>query len=141
MAKISAFGTVLSMGDGDTPTEGFDDVANVVKIGGPGLSLDTEDVTTHDSTNAWEEHVPTILRSGEMTLDIIYDPNEGTHDATDGLISKADGKTLTNFIMTFPDATEWEFAAYVTGFEPDGSHDGALTASVSLKITGQPTLV
>jgi predicted secreted protein len=139
MAKQSAFGTELHMGDG-AGTEVFTEIAHVTKMGGPGLGVDTEDVTTHDSTSAWEEVVATILRTGEMTLDIIYDPNDGTHDATDGLVSKLDSKTKANFELIFPDATEWSFSAYVTGFEPDEPHDGALTASVSLKITGQPTL-
>lgn len=140
MAKSAAFGIVLNIGDGETPTEGFDPIANVMDISGPGLGLDTEDVTTHDSTAGFEEVVPTILRTGEVSLEIAYDPGDGTHDDTTGLIKKLDDKTLTNFQLVFPDTTEWDFAAYVTGFEPSGSVDGALTASVKMKVNGQPTL-
>ena len=130
--------------DNTTAGEALATIANVTSFSGPGLSLDTEDVTTHDSTGAWEEVVTTILRTGELTLDIIYDPVDDTHDDAGGLglVDKLDGKELGRYTITFPDAasTKWLFSAYVIGFEPGAPHDGALTASVSLKLTGQPTL-
>ena len=135
MAKYAAFGAILLRGAAP--------VAGITNISGPGLSLDTEDVTTHDSTAAWEEHVGTILRSGEVTLDIIYDPNAGTHkNAAGGLLNDLTLRTATTFTITFPStaAASWTFSAFVTGFEPSAPHDGALTASVKLKISGQPTL-
>ena len=61
MTKFAAFGTALLM-DGT-------EIAAVTSIGGPGLSLDTVDVTSHDQTAAWEEIAVTILRQGEMSLD------------------------------------------------------------------------
>lgn len=144
MPKIAAFGTMLKMGAGDTVPgpETFTNIAHVTNIGGPSLALDTEDVTTHDSTNAWEQVVPTILRTGEISLDIEYEPANDTQDATAGLLKKLKDKVLANFQMIFPDtgATEWDFTAYCTSFEPSAPHDGALTATVKLKIDGAPTL-
>ena len=105
--------------------------------------MDVEDVTTHDSTGAWEEVVATILRSGEISLDIVYDPVAATHSAAaGGLIADMVARTSTTYSLIFTDAasTEWTFTAFVVGFEPDMPHDGALTASVTMKISGQPTL-
>jgi hypothetical protein len=127
--KYSAFGTALEM-DGT-------EIANVKNISGPGLTLDTEDVTTHDQSTAWEEAVGTILRSGEVTLDIVYDPADATHVA---LITEMEAKTTAAFDLKFPGGTMWEFDAFVTGFEPDAPVDGALAASVTIKIDGEPTL-
>jgi len=115
-------------------------VAQIANISGPGLSLDTEDVTTHDSTGAWEEVVGTILRSGELSLDLVYDPNESTHDASTGLVSMLDYGFPVGFSVVFPTPVTWSFAAIVTGFEPSAPHDGALTAAVKLKLTGAPIL-
>mgnify|MGYP001193015217 FL=1 len=115
-------------------------VAYIQSLGGPGLGLDTEDVTTHDSTAAFEEVVGTILRSGELSVDIVYDPNAGSHDATTGLVAMMEARLPVGFSMVFPDTTEWAFAAYVTGFEPSSPHDGALTAAVKMKLTGAPIL-
>lgn len=117
-------------------------VAYLSNIGGPGLGLDTIDVTTHDTSPAWEEVVPTILRSGEVSLDLIYDPAAATHSsAANGLLDRYVDKTLTRCKITFPDTTAWIFSAYVTGFEPSEPTDGALTAAVKLKVAGVPVLV
>ena len=136
MAKYAAYGCALK--------KGGTAYANVTNISGPGLSLDTEDVTSHDSTAAWEEHVATILRSGEISLDLVYDPANATHKyAAGGLLYDMVSRTAVALTLVFSDTanTTWSFNAFVTGFEPGMPVDGALTASVTLKLTGQPTLV
>lgn len=135
MTKLAAFGTLFK--------RGAVTIAQVKSISGPGLSLDTEDVTSHDSTAGWEEVVGTILRSGEVTLDLIYDPSAATHKyASGGLLYDLVSRTAQAFSLVFPNVgvTTWTFNAFVTGFEPSAPVDGALSASVTLKITGQPTL-
>jgi hypothetical protein len=138
---ISAFGTLLKKGDGGDP-ESFTTIYEVLDIGGPSLKLDTEETTNHSSTGGWEEVVATILRSGEVTFEINYDPAGATHDASTGLIADMVARTLRNFQLVFPDTgtTTWSFAAYVTGFEPSEPVAGKLSASVTLKPSGQPTL-
>ena len=120
-------------------------VAQVTNISGPSLTLDTVDVTCHDSTSAYEEVVATLLRGGEITLDIVYDPADDTHDATggNGLLTRMNAKRRTNFSLIFADtaSTTWAFDGYVTGFEPGAAVDGATTASVTVKIDGAMTLV
>lgn len=135
MAKYSAFGCSLKR---NTTV-----IANVTNISGPGLSLDTEDVTSHDSTGGWEEVVGTILRSGEVTLDIVYDPDNATHKyASAGLLHDLVSRVPTTYNLFFSDSTPatWQFSALVTGFQPNMPVNGALTASVSLKLTGSVTL-
>jgi len=141
MTKRAALTTKLMVGDGEV-VEAFTELAYVSNISGPGLAVDTEDVTTHDQATAFEEVVATILRTGEITLDIVYDPDEGTHDATTGLLKDLEDKTLRNFQLQFPSTgyVMFTFAAYVTGFEPGAPVGGALTASLSVKISGVPVL-
>ena len=136
MAKYDAFGIALK--------KGGTEYAQVKSISGPGLSLDTEDVTSHDSTGGWEEVVGTILRSGELSLDIVYDPAHATHKyAAGGLIYDLVQKTEIELTMEFPDAgtTTWTFSGLWVGFEPNAPVDGALTATAKFKLSGQPTLV
>jgi len=135
MAKYAAFGTLFKRGSTT--------IAAVSNISGPGLALDTEDVTTHDSSSGWEEVVGTILRSGEVSLDLVYDPNAATHkNASGGLLYDLTSRASTTYSIVFPStaAVTWTFTAFVTGFEPSMPHDGALTATVKLKLTGAPTL-
>jgi len=141
MTKRAALTTKLMVGDGEV-AEAFTELAYVSNISGPGLAVDTEDVTTHDQATAFEEVVATILRTGEITLDIVYDPDEGTHDDTTGLLLDMENKTLRNFQLQFPSTgyVMFTFSAYVTGFEPGAPVGGALTASLSVKISGVPVL-
>jgi len=138
---IASYGTLLKAGDGGSP-ESFTTIAEVLDITGPGLTLNTEDGTSHDSTAGWMERIATILDVGEVGFAIQYDPAGATHDASTGLIADMVARTLRNFQLVFPDTgtTTWAFAAFVTGFEPGAPVAGKLTASVTLSGSGQPTL-
>jgi len=140
MTKFDAYGTKLYRG-----TSGAGDLyGQVVSVTGPGLSADTIDVTSHDSTAAWEEAVVGILRSGEITMDIIYDPADAFYkNAGTGLLADFIARALITLTLEFPDTagTEWTFSAFVTGFEPSMPVDGALGASVTFKPSGNMTLV
>lgn len=120
----------------------FVSVAAVKNISGPGLKLDTEDVTSHDSTGGWEEVVGTVLREGEVKLELVYDPADDTHDATatGGLGYALKNKLLKHFKVLWPDAVYWTFPGYVAGFEPEAAADGAIKATVSIKVAGAPVL-
>ena len=136
MAKYAALG--MSFG-----ATGEAVVANVKSISGPSLKVDTEDVTTHDSTAGWEEVVPTILRSGEVKLEIVYDPANATHSAAaHGLIGLMVAKASHSFTLTYPaaSAVTWVLPGFVTAFEMNAPHGGALTATATIKPSGQPTL-
>lgn len=116
-------------------------VAAISSISGPSLKVDTVDVTTHDSTSAWEEVVATIVRSGEVKLDIVYDPAGATHEASStGLVYRLKNKILSFVDIAFVATYNWVFDCYVTGFEPSAPVDGALTASITLKPTGVMTI-
>ncbi len=139
MSKYAAFGTTLYKGTSGAGTA----IAQIKTISGPELSLDTVDVTSHDSTDGWEEVVGTILRSGEVTFEIEYDPAGATHKyAAGGLLYDYVQKTANTYTLVFPDAgsTEWSFSALITGFNPGMPVDGDLTASVKMKVTGVVTL-
>ena len=132
MPGLAARGTTLT-GPGGA-------IVNVVSISGPGISLDTVDVTAHDSTDGWEEVVPTILRSGEVTFDINYDPAAATHkNAANGLLAIMLARTSAAWTFGGPMGA-WSFSGFVTGFAPSAPHDGKLSASVTIKPTGVITI-
>lgn len=141
MAMIPGFDAVLKQGDGAT-AESFTAIANVRDITGPSLSVEIIEDRHRSLTNDWVEKFATFLNGGQVTFDISYDPVGATHDASTGLIADMEAKTLRNFELDFGDtaATTWTFSAYVSGFEPGNPLDGAATASVTLDISGEPTL-
>lgn len=141
-AGISSFGTLLKIGDGATPTEVFTTIAEVKDISGPSLKLNTDELTNHGSPGGWKEKVGTLLEAGDLSFDLNFVPTHATHNPTTGLIADQTARTKRNFQLVFPDtaSTTWAFTALVTEFEPAEPVEGVLKASVTLEITGQPTL-
>ena len=140
-AAKSSFGTYLKLGDGGT-AETFATIAEVKDIKGPKLSLNTEDVTSHDSTDGWAEKIGTILEGGDVSFEINWLPANVTHSHTAGLLKDMVGRTKRNFQLVVPAAASltWTFPALVTEFQPELKVKGAQTASIKLEIAGKPTL-
>lgn len=138
--EISAHGTLLKLGDGATP-EVFTTVANVLDFDPPGVEQVHDDITSH-SSSGWENTLPVLLRTGEVTFEIEFIPTGATHSYSAGLLKDAYNKTKRNFQVVFTDtgATTWSFSAYVQKFRPKAKVKGALRASVTLRGTGAPTL-
>jgi predicted secreted protein len=102
-------------------------------------------VTARD-TNKWRTFTPGLRDGGEVTFDIIYDPALTSHSAsntTTGLVYfLLNGTTKTyRLVMSQAGGTYFQFSAIVTAFSPETPLEDAMTASVTLKITGAVTVV
>lgn len=135
MAGLDAFGTQLERSDmAMSPT--FTAVANITGFKGPKMKRDTSDVTAHDSPNHYREFIGTLIDAGEITCDINYDPSE--HDA---LVEDFEDDVARNYKLTYPlSASEWAFTAYMTGFESEAPVDDKLATTITLKLSGKPTI-
>ena len=133
----ASYKTLLKMYDG---VSAYATIAEVLDIKGPGMKASTEDATSHDSTDGWKEFIPTLLEGGEVGFDIQFVPTGATHSYTAGLLKVMTDRTLRNYKIVFPDTTEWVLPAYVIEFNPDNSVSGISKASITLQITGKPTL-
>jgi len=134
MAKIAAFGTTFGK-------NGATAIANIKSIKGPGIKVDVADTTDHGSTAAWEEAVATIIRTGEVSVTINYDPANATiKNAASGFLAILIARAAVTWEITMPGASVISFSGIATGFEPDLPHDGSLTAELKIKPTGAVTL-
>ncbi len=138
---LFAAGTLLKIGNGGTP-ETFATIAEITDISGPKMSLDTIDTTSHDSVDGWKEYIGGLLSAGDVTFDVNFSPTNATHGYTSGLIRDMVQRIKRSFQLVFPNPehTTWSFTALVTGFDPKSPVEDALTASITLTITGKPTL-
>lgn len=139
LTPFSSFGTLLKVGDGDTP-EVFTTIGGVKDIGGPALSLDSTEADAHDQT--WGQRVVSMLRMGEITFNVNFDPAYALHDDASGLIADMVAKKLRNYQLVFTDddTTTWAFAAFVTNVGPSAPVNGVLEAAVTLSPSGGPTI-
>lgn len=116
-------------------------ISQVRDISGPSFSRNAIDVTTRDQTDDyWMEYLKGLKDGGELTFDLAFDPAvHGT--ASSGLLSDfEENTTIPEWRLVFPDSTEWTFPGFLTAFEPAEPLDDVLGASLTVKISGKPTL-
>jgi predicted secreted protein len=136
---INSQGTLLQIGDGATPTEAFTTIVGCGDLTGPGTTRDTQDVTSHTSTGGYREFITTLRDGGEVSCDIYW-----VFDASQTLLEDAfDSNASVNFQIVFTDAgnTTYGFAGLVTDLSFSAPVEGALTRSLTLKVTGPVTEV
>lgn len=135
------FGTLFKRGDGGGP-EAFTTLAEVVSISGPSLSMDTVDVTHMESTGTYREFIPGLKDGGEVSVTLNFLPADATQNATAGILKDYNDRVLRNFQIVFPDSgnTTWTIAGYVTAFEQETPLEDKMTAEVTIKVSGEPTL-
>jgi predicted secreted protein len=140
-SATSGFGTLLQQGNAASP-EVFTTVAEVLNIDGPGLTMETIDVTNHDSASAHREHIASLKDGGEVTFSINYLPANATHANTGtGLLATYVNRTARNWKIVWTDSgtTEQPFTGFITNFQPHGPIDAQLTADITIKISAAVT--
>lgn len=113
-------------------------VSDITKIGGLTMKAKEIDVTNLAST--WREFISGIPDGGEVKIEGNLYPGD-----TNGQVAlkNAVGGAAGAVVITLPTAigANWSFNALVTEFSAgDADTEGSVTFSVTLKITGQPTL-
>lgn len=141
MSGRDGFGTVFKRATTLTPGTTYEVVANVTTISGPSRSRETIDVTAHDSPGGWMEFIGGLKDGGEVSLDINYDPSEDTHDLDDDF----DDVSARNYQIVILPGTEdehtWSFKGVLTGLEDEFPYDDKMSRTMTIKMSGKPTLV
>lgn len=135
---VAATNTLLKLGDGGGP-ESFTTIASVKDITGPGFTTDIVDVTSHDSSG-YHEKLPTLKDAGQLTFVLNFN-NHATQGFTTGLYNDWVNRTLRNFQLVIPTTVNKtaSFSAYVTSFSLNMPVADALTADLTLDISGGVT--
>lgn len=111
--------------------------AEIVDVGGPGRSRESVNISHQGTTGAHVFIPATLVDNGEFTLDLHFDPDDEPP-------INGPNETIT---ITWPkvsgDATAatWAFSGHVTGHEPTGTLEDKMTASVTIKVSGDITKV
>lgn len=130
--------TVTTTAGGSDGTEIFTTVSELKTIGGPQFSQGTTEVTHMESPNAYREYIATLLDAGEISSEM----NFTNVAAQTNLIVDLENRVRRNFQLTFVTAAgtaTWSFSGLVTNFEPNFAIEDAISASVTIKITGPVT--
>lgn len=130
--------TVTATSGGTNGTEVFTTIEGIKNLSGPTFSTEEIDITNHTSPSAYRERLPSFKSGGEVSADLLYNPDDVTHEA---LFVDFENRSLRNFktILTNTGAMTYGFAAYVMGMEVQAPIDNALMVSVKLVVTGAVT--
>lgn len=130
---IAGVGASFKRGDGES-NESFTAVAEVNSIAGPTMTRNFIDVTSLDSTGGYREFITGFRDAGEVTLNMNF-----TRDGYDNMKDDFESDSTRNYQIVMPDtgATTFEFAGLVTSIPLDIPTDDKITATVTIKLSGQ----
>jgi len=139
MAKKAAYGSLLAIQRLQTGT--YTDLAFVADMQGPGINIETIDVTTHDSADNFQQFLAGIADGGEVSFDLVFDPNLAGHET---LYNDTAARQLHNFYLKAPGWVStvaggyFAFAGLLTKFDLTFPVKDKIGASVTVKVSGKP---
>lgn len=132
----SGVGVSINRGDGAS-SEVFTAIAEINTINFTGMTQDTIDVTTMDSSGGYDEFITGFKNSGECTFNMNFTTVNFAQMKTDfeAVVSK-------NYRVIFADTglTQFNFAALCTGLGMPIPLRDKISVDVTLKITGAITM-
>ena len=132
MAAILSNGTTFTY-DGGAVTE-------VLSISTPSVTTATIDTTGIESVH--RTFLAGTIDSGEMTLEIMYDPNADLDIETPWSAAATGAPAEKDCVITFPDAgySTFSFKGIIVGFSSSVAIDEKITASVTIRVSGAITV-
>lgn len=138
MAGFSGFRAKIQISISGTWT----DIGQIRDISGPSFQQTSIDISNRSSRI--RQFVPGMLDNGEVTFDVVFDPDLATHSpsATGGLITELTAGNLNSYRIAFADASPANvasFSGFVTKLTSKEPQNDAMVADITLKIAGAIT--
>jgi len=127
---VSGVGTKFQRWDGAA----WADIAEVNSIQGPGMSRETIDVTSLDSTGGYREFIGSFRDGGTVVLSMNF-----IRANYDLFKEDFESSTLGNYRIHLPDAEETsvEFEGLVSELPLSIQPDDKITCDVTIKVSGE----
>ncbi|HTN60270.1 MAG TPA: phage tail tube protein [Devosia sp.] len=128
------YGSVVELADAATPTA-YAYVGEVKSITPPSETTDTVDASHMQSPNKTREFIDGMTDPGEFSFDMNLVPGS----TSDRLLMAAKGKRKV-VRQTFASGHQLIFIGIRSGYEKSVPLDDVMTATVTFKVSGEPTL-
>ena len=151
MAAFTSFGTTLKVGATQSTPPAYlapsNAVGEILSLNLDGIKLNTIDVSNLGSQ--FRTYAAGLIDSGTVSLEVNVDPDDAQQVTVLGQLDVTAATTrpaLKSWLITFgngvggsnPGAT-FAFIGFVTDYSVKGAIDSAVTASISIKISGSIT--
>lgn len=111
-------------------------LARVKSINGINLDRDMVDATAMDSASWYEEVLPGIRRTGDVTVGLEFDA-DGTEYANALTDFASNARQL--YEIEFPDGSAWQFNAYLRSLPIETPREDQMLVEFVYKVDGVPT--
>lgn len=125
---VAGVGTVFKRWTGSS----WGVISEINSISGPSMTKDTIDVTSLDSIGGYREFITGFRDAGTLSLTMNF-----VRSTYDLMKEDFDSDAAGNYEIVLPDGTSLEFEGLVTELPMEISPDDKITASVTIKLTGQ----
>lgn len=134
---ISGIGTSFKRWDSSSAVAAWVSLAEVNSISGPGMSRETIDVTSLDSTGGYREIIAALRDGGEVSFQMNF-----TRANYDLMKADFESDTLQNYqiLLDDTDNTAIEFTGLVMEFPLNIAIDDKITIDVTIRVSGQPSV-
>jgi tail tube protein len=137
---LLGFGSVFEIVS-DTSPDLFVAMSEIKSITPPSVDVDQVEVTHMQSPNQFREFISGLLDGGEVSFEMNFIPGNTSDDRLFELLNLPTGVSRRRACrISYPNGVTWFFNAEVTGYEPDVPFDDAMTATVTLKVSGPITV-
>lgn len=133
-SAVAGYGTKIGLGNSASPIV-YNKIAEVLSISGPELSRETLEVTSLDSTA--KEYIAGLQDGGSISLEMNWISGNSYQQAMRALVTSG---SSANFLIEWPNSpkTRVSFTAVAESWAINTEPNAAITASMSLKISGAP---
>jgi Lambda phage tail tube protein, TTP len=115
-------------------------LSEVKSITPPSIDVDQVEVTHMQSPNRFREFISGLLDGGEASFEMNFIPGSTSDDRLFELLNLPTGVSRRRAMrISYPNGVTWSFDGELTGYEPDVPFDDAMTATVTIKVTGSIT--
>lgn len=129
------YGTKFLIGVAGTPIV-YTDIAEVKNVTPPNFQADDVDVTHNQSPNATRETIPGLKSPGECSFEMNFVPGSASDVLLRALLNTGEQRPCR---IEYPNAVTWDFLAAVKGYEISSATEDAMTATVSMQVSGTVT--
>jgi predicted secreted protein len=127
------------LGRGIVLMKGAQKIAEIDSCGTPQWTADDIEVTHTESPDGYKEYVQGLKDGGEVSLGVNWLPGETSQKA---LYTAFEAGTVEEYSIPLNDTpkTTITFDAYVKGISPAIDRSGKVTATITFRVTGKPTI-
>ena len=131
---LSGVGTTFSRG---VDSSGYATISEINSISWGGMSRNTIDTTSLDTTGGYRTFITGFRDAGEITLEMNF-----TEDGYGTMLADFELSAERDYRITFPSplGTQFDMAGLVTRMPLSIPTDDKITCTVTIKITGQITM-